>query len=306
MGCPEIDMLRPCRLCLILAVALGCGRVPIHDQPDSGSEPPPLQPDAGTPIVALALNPPTDTIVVGSTDKFAAVARLPGGATLDVTALADWASSDPEVATVSEGAVTALHAGKANISASYQTFTAAATLTVSTAPLQSIAVAPQGPTLALGATQQLTATGTYADGTQVDLTDGAIWTSGNPSAATVSPSGLVTGVAAGLSPVTASIGSVSGSTTVTVVAPTLVAVAVTPATATLPAGQTEQLTATGTYSDGSGQNITTSAIWLSSSGVVAVSNSAGSQGVVTGVSRGQATVTAILQGVKGTATVTVP
>ena len=48
------------------------------------------------------------------------------------------------------------------------------------------------------------------------------------------------------------------------VAPTLVSIAVTPANATNLVGATQQFTATGTYSDGSTQNITSQATWTSS------------------------------------------
>jgi len=51
--------------------------------------------------------------------------------------------------------------------------------------LTSIAVTPSAPTLAVGATQQFTATGTYSDGSTQDLTPQVTWASSSPA---VSPS----------------------------------------------------------------------------------------------------------------------
>jgi Bacterial Ig-like domain (group 2)/Divergent InlB B-repeat domain len=80
----------------------------------------------------------------------------------------------------------------------------------------------QTTTLAKGSTEQLNVLGTYDDGTFQDLTSKAAWISSNPSAATVSSSGLVTAVGAGLqTTITASIAGVAiQSVTITVPAVT--------------------------------------------------------------------------------------
>ncbi|MGA9209493.1 MAG: DUF4082 domain-containing protein, partial [Terriglobales bacterium] len=87
-----------------------------------------------------------------------------------------------------------------------------------TAMLNSIAVAPGNPTLQIGQPQQFTATGTYSDNSTKDLTTQVTWTSSITNVATVSSSGLATSVAGGASNVVATLGTVSGSTTLTVVA----------------------------------------------------------------------------------------
>lgn len=99
--------------------------------------------------------------------------------------------------------------------------------------LASIAVTPQAPTLTIGATLQLSATGTYSDGTTVDLTTAVQWSSSDPAAA-VSASGLVSGIAAGTTTVTATKGGVSGSTTISIAAagPTLRPSTIDPTVAT--------------------------------------------------------------------------
>lgn len=99
---------------------------------------------------------------------------------------------------------------------------------------------------------------------------------------------------------------ISGSTTLTVTPSVLVSIAVTPANPTLSAGFTQQFTATGTFSDGTTENLTSQVTWISSSGAVAaISNSPGSQGLAAGLSPGSTTLTAMLHGVSGSTTLTV-
>ncbi len=85
--------------------------------------------------------------------------------------------------------------------------------------LQSIAVTPANPTILAGGTQQFTATGTYSDGSTQNLTTQATWTSSNTAVATVNAAGLATGASAGTATITATLGAVGGSTTLTVSPP---------------------------------------------------------------------------------------
>src|ERR1700685_3493012 len=105
--------------------------------------------------------------------------------------------------------------------------------------LTSIDVAAANMTLAVGATQQATATGYYSDGTTQDLTASAAWSSQNTSVATVSGAGLVTAKMAGTTLITASSGTVSGSMTFTVAATTLKSLVVPPANPTLDKNHTQ-------------------------------------------------------------------
>ena len=105
-------------------------------------------------------------------------------------------------------------------------------LSSGTAPtLSSVAISPAGPTLAAGATLQLTATGAYSDGTSREVTAQVAWASSSASVATIGAGGLATGVAPGTTTISAALGAVSGSTTITVQAAPL---AVT--TSSLPSG----------------------------------------------------------------------
>jgi trimeric autotransporter adhesin len=169
--------------------------------------------------------------------------------------------------------------------------------------LTSIQVTPASPSVAAGLTQQFMATGMYSNSTTQDLTSTVTWSSSNMSVATIASSGLATTKAAG-GPVTISAAQsgVTGSASLQVTAPTLVSIAVTPETDTIPVGTFLQFTATGTYTDGSTQNLSSSATWSSSAATVA---SIAAGGLATAATIGSTTVMATSGSVNGNTSLTV-
>ena len=83
---------------------------------------------------------------------------------------------------------------------------------------------------------------------------------------------------------------------------TLTSLVLTPANPSILIGAMQQFTATGTYSDGSAQNLTSQATWTSSNTGVATINAGG---LATGVSDGATTLSATLSGVVGATILTV-
>jgi hypothetical protein len=155
--------------------------------------------------------------------------------------------------------------------------------------LVSILISPVAPSVALGQSQQFTATGVFSDGTKQDLTQTVSWASAPPSVASISQSGLVSGELTGSATVTASSGAVTASDTLTVSPAVLMSIAVNPQTVSVPKGAAQQLNAIATFSDGSQQNITNSATWsIAPSGIATVS----AAGMVTAQAIGSATITA--------------
>src|SRR5256714_155238 len=130
------------------------------------------------------------------------------------------------------------------------------------------------------------------------------WASANAGLATVTGAGVVRGRAAGSLFIRATSGSKQDSAAVTVVAPSPLPVAsviVTPSSATVTVGGTQQLFAT--IKDVNGNPLGGRAIaWVSSNTGVASVNGAG---LVTSVAAGSATITATSEGQSGTATMTV-
>ena len=86
------------------------------------------------------------------------------------------------------------------------------------------------------------------------------------------------------------------------VVPSLTSITVTPANPSILTGGTQQFTATGHYSDGSTQNLTSLATWSSSSPTVATVNSGG---LASGLSAGTTTISAGVSAVSGSTTLTV-
>jgi urocanate hydratase len=202
--------------------------------------------------------------------------------------------------------------GPVTITAAFGAVSGSTYLTVTAAELVSIDVAPSNPSIASGTTQQFTAIGTYADASQQNLTTSVTWSSSNTGVATISNAGGSEGLAAGsgvggLVTIAATLGPVQGTASLTVTAATLVSIDVTPLTSSISKGSTQQFTATGTYSDASHQNLTTSVTWSSSNtGVATISNAVGSQGLARGAGvGGPVTITATLGSVQGTASLAV-
>jgi hypothetical protein len=146
-------------------------------------------------------------------------------------------------------------------------------LVVTGPQLVSISVTPTNPQVPLGQTRTLRATGAYSDGTTMDLTDTVQWFSMDPNIAAVSDvagsKGHVTTHQVGSATVTARSGAISGTTLVVVTSAVLAQIAVTPTSPKLASGSSRQLFATGIYSDGSSQDLTSSVQWTSSNAAAA-------------------------------------
>src|SRR5229473_455364 len=164
----------------------------------------------------------------------------------------------------------------------------------------SVTVAPSPGTLPVGSTAQLTATTKDSAGNV--LTGRAVtWASSNTVVATVSATGLVTGVAVGSATITATSEGKNGTAAVAVTAPPVPVASVTVAPATVLVGVTVQLTATTRDAGGNvltGRTVT----WATSNPAVTTVNSTG---LATGVAAGQATITATSEGQSGAAAITV-
>ena len=85
----------------------------------------------------------------------------------------------------------------------------------STAPTTVSSVAVTGTVPVVGTTSQFKATATMSDNTTQDVTSSASWGSSDNTIATVSSSGVVTGVADGSANITATFQSVTGADQIT-------------------------------------------------------------------------------------------
>lgn len=169
------------------------------------------------------------------------------------------------------------------------------------AVVASVDLSPDDPRLALGETLQLVAVPRSACGNRV--ADASVaWSSGSPAVASVSGNGMVTAEGLGTAVITAASEGVSAAVTVTVTPPQVATVEVIPGAATIAVNETVTLTATPRDADGNvlaGRPVT----WASGSPGVA---SVAATGVVTGqATGGPVLITATIEGIEGSASITV-
>jgi hypothetical protein len=156
-------------------------------------------------------------------------------------------------------------------------------------------MSPKNPTLALGSSLTFSAQGTFSDGTVQDVTAAASWAvtdligSGVASIA----GSTVTADSAGQATVSVFYQGLQADTTLTVTVVKLVSLALKPLNPSVKKGATLQFTATGSYSDGTTQDLTKMVSWTASDiapgmGVASISAS----GLATANQPGQATIRA--------------
>src|SRR5712692_5545095 len=245
--------------------------------------------NAAANLTAINLSPAGASIPVNTTQQFTATGSYSDGSSRDLTALVSWSSSSTATASIdANGLATAVAAGSTTISATLGSVTQSTTLTVTAPTIASISVTPVGLTLGIGINQQYTVTATYSDGSTQDLVSGVTWGSSSTSVASINNSGIATTIAAGSTTITATVGSLTDSATLTVVPANLISISISPATASIAVGTTLQFTAVGSFDDGSTQ-LLTSVTWSSSAPNASTVNSSG---LATAVGTGTTTISA--------------
>jgi hypothetical protein len=258
----------------------------------------------GTPkLTQITIAPSNPTIMKGASQQLTATGIFDDGTQHALGASVTWETSPSAVAAINtKGNVIGVGVGVAQVTAAYQGVTGSTSVTVGQPGLLSITVSPNPSSLPAGKTGQLTATGNFSDGSVQNLTQSAAWSSSAPNVATINAAGLASGLIVGSTTITAASGTVQGTAMLTVTSPVLASVAVTPANASIAAGETQQFTATGTYSDGSVQNLTNAATWTSSGPAIA---SVSPSGAAVALAVGTATISATAGSFTGTASLTV-
>lgn len=287
--------LRRLHVAFLLTLA-GCG--------GDGSGSPTVVTPAET-VARVDVSPTTLSVLVGATGQLTAVVVGSSGSSLSGRVVT-WSSAENSVATVSaSGLVTGVAIGSTTITASSEGRSTGVPVTVTRPQVAQVLVSPTSLTLNVAASAPLVAVAVGAAG---DTLPGRTitWTSANQSVATVSSTGLVTGVAAGTTQVVATSEGRSATIPITVQAGNVgggitARVDLVPSIVLLSAGQTLPLTAVA-Y-DSAGTALAGKAITFSSSNSAVASISPA--GVLTAVAAGLATITATVDGKSGTSVVTV-
>ncbi len=159
-------------------------------------------------VKSVSLSQTTATIAVGQ-DPLTLTATVSPANAADKTVT--WISSNPSVATVNNGVVTAIDAGITTITAEASGMTAACEVTV-TIPVESISLNKPDLALDAGASETLVVTINPSNATEQSIS----WESSEPTVATVDGYGKVTGLDNGVSIIKATCGGKSATCTVTV------------------------------------------------------------------------------------------
>jgi len=174
-----------------------------------------LDSEGPSPVASVTVLPASVNLFQGTGHQLAAVAKDSTGTVLTGRAIA-WSSNAPAMVSVdSTGFVGGLAVGTATITATSEGQSAASAVTVVPVPVASVAVSPASASVLVAATQQLSAVvrdsaGNVLSGRTVT------WTSSAPLLASVSASGLVTGLLPGALTITAASEGKSGTATITV------------------------------------------------------------------------------------------
>ena len=252
-------------------------------------------------VSTIRLLPAGDAqLLVGQTRQMTAETVAADGEVL-TGRVVTWSSNSATAASVSAtGLITAVAPGGAVVTAASEGRTAVVAITVASVPIATVAVTPATDEVVVTQTLQLTAT--TKDGQGGTLTGRPItWSTSDAAKATVSSTGLVTGIAAGAVTITAAAEGKSGSSAITVKPKPVGAVILSPAQVSVETGQTRQLTAQVTDDVGNVLSGRPIAYTSDKPNVATVSGA----GLVTAVSVGTATITATSEGKSGTADVTV-
>ena len=248
------------------------------------------------PVESISLDYGNISLAVGDTRRLNATVYPTNASNKSVT----WESNRPDIASVSsDGSVTGKAAGEAQITVKTadgnKTATCKVTVTAANVPVTGVTVAPTSVNLAVGNTQQLTATVAPSNATNKSVT----WSSNNNAIATVSASGLVTAKSAGTAVITATTAD-GGKTATCTVTVTATSVKLNQTTASLIPNQVLQLSATVTTTS-TNKTVT----WSSNNTSIATVTPSG---LVTAIKNGTAVITAAANdgsGQKATCTVTV-
>ncbi len=250
-------------------------------------------------VSSVSVTPVNPTIEVYGTGTLSANVASTGCSPAPAV---DWQSTAPHIATVTAtGIVTGVSAGTATISAAAEGKSGSTQVQVLRAPVASLEITPQSPSVRVGETLALTVV--VKDSRGLVLTGRTItWTTLSASIVSVNQStSAITGVSVGQGVVVATVEGISRQVNVTVAAPEVASVEVTPPTASRVVGESVQLSAAVKDANGnllSGQSV----LWSSSATAIA---SVSASGLVTAHALGSAVITAAVGNKSGAATITV-
>ncbi|MBJ6962223.1 Ig-like domain-containing protein, partial [Vibrio cholerae] len=248
-------------------------------------------------ITSIQVTPSPVNVAKGQTQQLTATAIFSDATSSDISSSVTWTPVDTATATVSStGLLSGVQVGNTTLTATKDGITSnTVDVNVSAAVITSIQVTPSPVNVAKGQTQQLTATAIFSDATSSDISSSVTWTPVDTATATVSSTGLLSGVKVGNTTLTATKDGITSNTVdVNVSAAVITSIQVTPSPVNVAKGQTQQLTATATFSDATSSDVSNSVTWTPIDTATATVSSAG---LLSAVEVGNTTLTATKDGV---------
>ncbi|WP_254635139.1 Ig-like domain-containing protein [Paenibacillus sp. GbtcB18] len=233
--------------------------------------------------IKLDLGKETVLLKKNGTEQLNLKATYADGSSDDITARADWSSSDENIVSVVKGKLFANATGEVTVTAKYGTKTVSVVVDVDVPKRLEAEKDPLF--LQTGKEEQIVLWATFADDTKEDVADEAKWTVDNEAVVSVTD-GKVTARKAGEANVTATYGGKTVTVKVSVDIPNTIKASTK--TVNFQVGSYEKVTLNAIYSDGKVEDVTDKADWTSSALDIAEVR----KGVITGVGTGAATVTA--------------
>ncbi len=258
-------------------------------------------------LSSLRFEPVEARFPAGTTSSFLLRGLYSDGSQRDLTQQAQIRTEDPEVArtTSTVGTIVGVTPGQTRLLATFAGQQAQANVSISDAVLTRISLTPSAANLPLGTQQAFTAIGLYSDGSTREVTLSAQWASQNPAVVSVDETGKALALTQGQSRVSASIGEISGSAEIAVVAAVPTSLILEPTSTELPNGLSQPLQARALYSDNSYRVVTAQAVFQSDSPLIAEVSNLENRGVVTAHSVGTANITATFGGLAATSRIVV-
>jgi len=174
-------------------------------------------------------------------------------------------------------------------------------LEVTPAVITDIMLSSETLTIPAGFSTELSAVGTFSDGTQKDVTSDVVWSVKGVQNADVSPVGVLTALEPGLATINADFNNVSTELDIEVTEATLESIEIVSSGGSLAVGQQNSLSILGTFSDETTNSVEANEWGTSDASVLSVNEN----GLVEGVSEGTVTVTAGVSSLTATAEYTV-
>jgi hypothetical protein len=253
---------------------------------------------------ATSMKLDTENITISVGDDIVIAARIQFDDSTDenVRLLADWTSSNPAVATVDRGSVEALSEGKAVITAEYNGVKASATVTVVDGATTDFKLSESSINIDISGpgTFEIHATAKSSSGIERDVTEEAEWTSSDSKVAIVQ-GGIITGKSTGTATITATYKGSSAKATVNVKESKITKLTLSKDNIEVLKDVVYSIKAEGVLEDGSKVDVSSVAEWKSSDENIFVVE----EGQLSGVSNGNATLTASYKGFTATSKVIV-